>query len=147
MDSMTWQAFWIGMVDNVVTIGTVFGALAAISKFCKDSRLLGKLRSMVTADVERDVKDMKKALARLDGRLDDLEVMNLKHIICSPHVPIEERVRLGEEYLQKGENGAIAVRVGNLREEYSRRLAGEKVNYGRREDDVMDRRALKGEPK
>ena len=51
-----------------------------------------------------------------DLRLDNLEMQQLKQIICDRRLPVGERIRAGDEYKRRGGNGEIDVIYDVLRE-------------------------------
>jgi hypothetical protein len=53
-----------------------------------------------------------------DKRLDNLEMRQLKQIICDRHFPVEDRLRAGDEYVERGGNGEIKALHEALRRIY-----------------------------
>jgi hypothetical protein len=51
-----------------------------------------------------------------DRRLDNLEMQQLKQIICDRRLPVGERLKAGDEYRRRGGNGEIAVIYDVLQE-------------------------------
>ena len=61
-----------------------------------------------------------------DRRLDNLEMQQLKQIICDRRLPDGERLNAGEEYIRRGGNGEIRAIHEAAREAARRRLLEER---------------------
>ena len=46
----------------------------------------------------------------------------MKIAICSEELPLSERVSIGKDYIDKGGNGAIKIKVHVLEDEYEKEL-------------------------
>ena len=60
-----------------------------------------------------------------DRRLDNLEMQQLKQIICDRRLPDGERLNAGEEYIKRGGNGEIRAIHEAAQEAARRRLLAE----------------------
>jgi hypothetical protein len=61
-------------------------------------------------------RELYDANDKQDKRLDNLELYQLKQIVCSRDCPDEERLRAGYEYLKRGGNGEIQMIYEALKE-------------------------------
>jgi hypothetical protein len=134
MDGTVLMDFFRGVANDIILISGIMAAFAFIGN--STSKLAKKLRKAFVSEVAEDVRELRVELS-------EISMIQLKYIICDPHVPIDERLAHGEEYLKRGGNGAIKARVENLRELYIQELAGETVNYGRRFGDALPERRRK----
>jgi hypothetical protein len=57
-----------------------------------------------------------------DRRLDNLEMQQLKQIICDRRLPDRDRLNAGEEYLRRGGNGEIQMVYEAIKGDAQRRL-------------------------
>jgi hypothetical protein len=85
------------------------------------------LAIIVVAGVVVKIRPVGKALKHLafrelyaadekhDKRLDQLEMQQLKQIICNSSLPIEDRLDAGDEYIGRGGNGAVKARYESLK--------------------------------
>jgi hypothetical protein len=73
-----------------------------------------------------------------DRRLDNLEMQQLKQIICDRRLPDGERLNAGEEYLKRGGNGEIAMIHDAIRE------AAKKKRIEERERMEREQTAMRG---
>jgi hypothetical protein len=63
-------------------------------------------------------KELYAADEKQDKRLDNLEMQQLKQIICDRRLPVEDRLKAGDEYTGRGGNGEIKARHEALRRVY-----------------------------
>ena len=57
-----------------------------------------------------------------DRRLENLEMQQLKQIICDRRLPDRDRLNAGEEYLRRGGNGEIQMVYESIKGDARRRL-------------------------
>jgi hypothetical protein len=74
-----------------------------------------------------------------DKRLDNLEMHQLKQIICDRRLPDGDRLNAGEEYLRRGGNGEIKTAYEALK------TYCEKKRIEAREREEAERAAMRGE--
>jgi hypothetical protein len=60
-------------------------------------------------------------------RLDNLEMQQLKQIICDSSIPIEDRLDAGDEYTKRGGNGKVKAYYEALTQDYINMLKTEKT--------------------
>jgi hypothetical protein len=60
-------------------------------------------------------KELYAADEKHDKRLDNLEMQQLKQIICNVNLPIEDRLDAGDVYVGRGGNGAVKARYESLK--------------------------------
>jgi hypothetical protein len=83
---------------------------------------------MVVAGIITKIKPVGVALKRFcfgelydanekqDKRLDNLELYQLKQILCDRRFPDSERLNAGEEYIKRGGNGEVKMRYEALKQ-------------------------------
>lgn len=65
---------------------------------------------------------MKDEIIPIKNELRQNTLNTLKNTICNENIPLAERVIAGEEYVEKGGNGAVKVKVYALKEKYEKEL-------------------------
>jgi hypothetical protein len=105
-------------VDDVIFLATFFSAILVFDKALSRFKIGKRIRSLFVKEVEAKID----ALAE---RFDEFEEREMKEYICNPNIPLGDRVTVGEIYLKKGYNGAMQVRIENLRDLYRRELMEE----------------------
>ena len=80
-------------------------------------------------EIKTDIKDLKKEIKdiKMDNKAIHSELLKnsldtMKIAICSEELPLSERVSIGKEYIDKGGNGAIKIKVHVLEDEYEKEL-------------------------
>jgi hypothetical protein len=101
---------WISTILAILAIATFIGLVKPVGNSIK--RFV--FRELYAAD------------ERHDKRMDNLEMQQLKQIICDRRLPDEDRLNAGEEYIRRGGNGEIKARYEALKKAYIEGL-GEKA--------------------
>lgn len=104
------QSFVMTLSQIIGALTVIIGAIVGVEKWTK-----GKISSWLLKPVIDKVDN-------LSLKFDKMELDQLKLIIMSDEIPIEERLQAGERYLEKGGNGAIKVHLHVLKEEYENLL-------------------------
>ena len=73
-------------------------------------------------DLKREIKDIKTDNKVIHNELLKNSLDTMKIAICSEELPLSERVSIGKEYIDKGGNGAIKIKVHVLEDEYEKEL-------------------------
>lgn len=73
-------------------------------------------------DLKREIKDIKTDNKAIHSELLKNSLDTMKIAICSEELPLSERVSIGKEYIDKGGNGAIKIKVHVLEDEYEKEL-------------------------
>lgn len=73
-------------------------------------------------DLKREIKDIKADNKAIHSELLKNSLDTMKIAICSEELPLSERVSIGKEYIDKGGNGAIKIKVHVLEDEYEKEL-------------------------
>ena len=109
----------INISEMVGAIVVIIGAFVQIEKWSKGKRAKWLLKPMFERldSIDNNMKEMNKRLAKV-------EVDDLKLIIMSEDIPIEERLQAGERYISLGGNGAIKIHCKILKEEYEKQIRG-----------------------
>lgn len=83
----------------------------------------------IKEEIKTDIKDLKKEIKdiKMDNKAIHSELLKnsldtMKIAICSEELPLSERVSIGKEYIDKGGNGAIKIKVHVLEDEYEKEL-------------------------
>jgi hypothetical protein len=104
------------LVNNLVS---TMLALAAAAAFVAKVKPVGRsikrrvFAALYTADEKHD------------KRMDNLEMQQLKQIICNAALPAEDRLNAGEDYIRRGGNGEIKARHEALKRVYAAKLERE----------------------
>jgi uncharacterized membrane protein len=69
--------------------------------------VIAKIRPIGRAIKKFFFQELYEANEKQDKRLDNLELQQLKQIICDRRLPDGERLNAGEEYIKRGGNGEI----------------------------------------
>lgn len=73
-------------------------------------------------DLKREIKDIKADNKAIHSELLKNSLDTMKIAICSEELPLSERVSIGKDYIDKGGNGAIKIKVHVLEDEYEKEL-------------------------
>lgn len=73
-------------------------------------------------EIKSDIKEIKKDNKAIHEELLKNSLDTMKIAICSEELPLSERVSIGKDYIDKGGNGAIKIKVHVLEDEYEKEL-------------------------
>lgn len=73
-------------------------------------------------EVNNEIKEIKKDNKSIHNELIKNSLDTMKIAICSEELPLSERVSIGKDYIDKGGNGAIKIKVHVLEDEYEKEL-------------------------
>jgi hypothetical protein len=85
-------------------VNTFAGTITAVIVI---AGVIAKIRPVGEALKRFAFAELYAANEKQDKRLDNLEMQQLKQIICDRRLPDGERLNAGEEYIQRGGNGEI----------------------------------------
>jgi uncharacterized membrane protein len=85
-------------------INTFAGTLTAVIVI---AGVIAKIKPVGRAIKLFCFRELYEANEKQDKRLDNLEMQQLKQIICDRRLPDGERLNAGEEYIRRGGNGEI----------------------------------------
>lgn len=80
------------------------------------------IRKFLMEEVKEDIKSLKEDNKMIHKELLKNSLDTMKIAICSEEIPLKERIEIGNEYIQKGGNGAVKVLVHVLEEKYKNEL-------------------------
>lgn len=80
------------------------------------------IRDFLMKEIKDDIKELKKDNKSIHAELLKNSLDTMKIAICSEELPLSERVSIGKEYIDKGGNGAIKIKVHVLEDEYEKEL-------------------------
>lgn len=98
------------VAEIVGALITIIGALVAFEKWSK-----GKITKWLMKTVLEEIESLKEHMAKV-------ELDNLKLVIMSENIPMEERISAGDRYIAQGGNGGIKIHVKLLKEEYEKNI-------------------------
>lgn len=94
----------MGVVDLIIKIAALCGAITAIVVFCvKIFKIISKTFETVEKLKEHSLENY---------------MSTLRLTIMSEEMPIEERLNAGEKYISLGGNGAVKCKYQQLKSEY-----------------------------
>lgn len=67
-------------------------------------------------------EETKEEIQKIKDELNKNSLNTLKNTICNENIPLSERVMAGREYIDKGGNGAVKIRVHQLETQYEEEL-------------------------
>lgn len=100
------KSFFITVAEIVSSITIIVGGLMAFEKYSK-----GKLSNWLLNTIKTDIKEIKE-------KVHNIELDNLKLIVMTDTIPLNERIQAGTRYIDQGGNGEIKIHVKLLKEEY-----------------------------
>lgn len=109
----------INISEMVGAIVVIIGAFVKIEKWTK-----GKISSWLLKSMFERLDKIDENIKEINTRLAKVEVNDLKLIIMSEEIPIEERIEAGKKYIEMGGNGAIKIHCKILAEEYEKQIRG-----------------------
>lgn len=83
------------------------------------------IRNFLITDILEDNKKIHTKLDNLEEVLNKNTLDTMKLAICNDNIPLSERVSIGREYISRGGNGAVKIKVKVLEEEYEEELKKE----------------------
>lgn len=127
MDNITIEQMRHFLVNfaSIITAGGVICIFALkvgkkiLSEYLKPFSI--KIDELEKARIEQH-KETKEELNKVKEELKKNSLNTLKNTICNENIPLSERVEAGEEYIEKGGNGAVKVRFRQLEEKYNKEL-------------------------
>jgi rRNA-processing protein FCF1 len=85
-------------------VNTFAGTLTAIIVI---AGIIAKIKPIGRVIKQFCFRELYEANERQDKRLENLELQQLKQIICDRRLPDGERLKAGEEYIRRGGNGEV----------------------------------------
>jgi hypothetical protein len=118
-------------VMNIVNTfaGTVTAILVIAAFIAKVKPIGASMKRFIFAELYA-------ANERQDKRLDNLELQQLKQIICDRRLPDGERLTAGEEYLRRGGNGEVAVIYDAVREAAKKKRLEERERFDKEQAEM-----------
>ena len=107
------MSFILEVSHLLTAFGVIFGVLVAVEK-----KTQKKVSSWLLKPVFDEMKELKI-------KLKEIEKDNLKLIITSETMPMEERLKAGERYIANGGNSAVKIQFKELERQYSQSLRKE----------------------
>lgn len=101
-------------------ITVIIGALITIEKWSK-----GKISNWLLKSIFERFEAIDKAIKDTRDHLKKIERDNLKVIIMSEEIPIEERLQAGERYIELGGNSVIKIHYNELKRKYESKIKKE----------------------
>lgn len=104
------KAFLSNISQLITAFSIIVGAIVAFEKWSK-----GKLTKWLMKTVLDEINGIKEHIKKV-------ELDNLKLVIMSDNIPLEERLTAGERYIEQGGNGGIKIHVKLLKQEYEKNI-------------------------
>jgi hypothetical protein len=93
-------------------INNLVGTLVAI---IVTAAFIGKVKPIGNAVKRFVFRELYAADEKHDWRLNNLEMQQLKQVICDRRLPDDDRIIAGDEYIKRGGNGEIKARYEALK--------------------------------
>jgi hypothetical protein len=99
------------------TLETLINSFAGtIASVLAIAGVIAKIRPIGMALKRFFLTEIYDANEKQDGRLNNLEMQQLKQIICDRRFPDGERLNAGEEYIRRGGNGEVQMIYDAIRD-------------------------------
>ena len=108
------------VAEIIAALGAIIASLVTFEKWSK-----GKLTKWLLKSVLDEISSVRNEIKELKEHLDKVELDDLKLIIMSDEMPLEERLSAGERYISKGGNSSVKIHVKLLKEEYEKNIRHE----------------------
>jgi hypothetical protein len=99
-----------------VTITLINNFTATLVAIITLAGIIGKIKPIGNSIKRFFFFELYAANEKQDKRLDNLEMQQLKQIICDRRLPVGDRLNAGDEYIGRGGNGEIKVIYESLKE-------------------------------
>lgn len=116
--------FLVNFASILTAGGIVCGVAMKIGKTILNNNLKpfnDRIDDLEKARVEQH-EETKEEIQKIKDELKKNSLNTLKNTICNENIPLSERVEAGREYIDKGGNGAVKIRVHQLEEKYEKEL-------------------------
>lgn len=118
------QHFLVNFASILTAGGIVCGVAMKIGKTILNNNLKpfnDRIDDLEKARIEQH-EETKEEIQKIKDELNKNSLNTLKNTICNENIPLSERVEAGREYIDKGGNGAVKIRVHQLEEKYEKEL-------------------------
>ena len=118
--------------DLIITFGGVVGAIVVVIQSTTKYNPLNKIRHWFIQPVDKKIDSLEKNIDCVKNEQTKLRIDQLRLIVSSEDMPLSERVKAGDEYVNKyGENGAIKAQYSVLRQRLENQYKGENYDNNR----------------
>lgn len=118
------QHFLVNFASILTAGGIICGVALKVGKVILNNNLKpfnNRIDELEKARVEQH-EETKIELQKVKTELKKNSLNTLKNTICNENIPLSERVAAGREYIDKGGNGAVKIRVHQLETQYEEEL-------------------------
>lgn len=118
------QHFLVNFASILTAGGIVCGVAMKVGKVILNNNLKpfnDRIDDLEKARIEQH-EETKEEIQKIKDELNKNSLNTLKNTICNENIPLSERVAAGREYIDKGGNGAVKIRVHQLEEKYEKEL-------------------------
>lgn len=118
------QHFLVNFASILTAGGIICGVALKVGKVILNNNLKpfnNRIDELEKARVEQH-EETKIELQKVKIELKKNSLNTLKNTICNENIPLSERVAAGREYIDKGGNGAVKIRVHQLETQYEEEL-------------------------
>lgn len=118
------QHFIVNFASVLTAGGIICGFALRIGKIILDNNLKPFSDRMDKIEEKREEQfiETNNEIKNVKEELHKNSLNTLKNTICNDNIPLSERIIAGKEYIDKGGNGAVKIRVHQLEEEYETEL-------------------------
>jgi uncharacterized membrane protein len=113
-------------------VNTLAGTVTAVVVI---AGVIAKIRPVGRSVKQFFFRELYESNDRQDRRLDNLELQQLKQIICDRRLPDGERLRAGEEYIRRGGNGEIKMIYESIAESAKKKRMKERERFDEEEQE------------
>ena len=118
------QHFLVNFASILTAGGIICGVALKVGKVILNNNLKpfnDRIDELEKCRVEQH-EETKIELQKVKVELKKNSLNTLKNTICNENIPLSERVAAGREYIDKGGNGAVKIRVHQLETQYEEEL-------------------------
>ena len=118
------QHFLVNFASILTAGGIICGVALKVGKVILNNNLKpfnDRIDELEKSRVEQH-EETKIELQKVKVELKKNSLNTLKNTICNENIPLSERVAAGREYIDKGGNGAVKIRVHQLETQYEEEL-------------------------
>ena len=118
------QHFLVNFASILTAGGIVCGVAMKVGKTILNNNLKpfnDRIDDLEKARIEQH-EETKEEIQKVKNELKKNSLNTLKNTIFNENIPLSERVAAGDEYIEKGGNGAVKVKVKQIKEKYEKEL-------------------------
>jgi hypothetical protein len=127
----------MGITQSIMYIANTFaGTIMAIIVI---AGIIAKIKPIGASLKRFFFSELYAANEKQDRRLDNLEMQQLKQIICDRRLPVGERLNAGDEYTERDGNGEIKMIYEALKETGKKKLLEDQERFEKEQAERRER--------